>query len=105
MVAGILEKSKRLRNPFFFDIRKTPKLFCSARAASPWKTRALWRCPIQGPVKKKITQQRTRTFRHSAPPARDSAEYQLPRRALVKTHKCACGDSTSLRRRVERMAN
>src|SRR5437764_3641467 len=74
MVAGILEKSKRLRNPFFFDIRKTPKLFCSAGAASPWKTRALWRCPIQGPVKKKITQQRTRTFRHSAPPARDNAE-------------------------------
>jgi hypothetical protein len=27
MVAGILEKSKRFRNPLFFDIRNTPKLY------------------------------------------------------------------------------
>src|SRR5260370_6644898 len=29
MVAGILEKSKRLRSAFFFNIRNTPKLFCA----------------------------------------------------------------------------
>src|SRR6266542_653468 len=31
IVAGILEKSKRLRNPFLFAIRNTPKLFCAAQ--------------------------------------------------------------------------
>src|SRR5437660_9498141 len=70
MVAGILEKSKRVRNPFFFDIRNAPKTFLRSRGLHPQRKRGhSGDALVQDPRQKEKQQRHTNAPAETACPS------------------------------------